>query len=113
GNLIGVLDRTLTPMGARLLRQWLLAPLTEKIDIDKRLDAVAAFAASAIGREALRSALDGVRDVERLSSKSASGRANPRELRALGDSISRLPNVSKTVRPRGAAKGGAKHNQGT
>ena len=97
GTLIGVLDRTLTPMGARLLRQWLLAPLTEKIEIEKRLDAVAAFAASAIGREALRGALDGVRDVERLSSKSASGRANPRELKALGDSIARLPNVKDAV----------------
>ncbi len=110
GTLIGVLDRTLTPMGVRLLRQWLLAPLTEKIEIEKRLDAVAAFAASAIGREALRSALDGVRDVERLSSKSASGRANPRELKALGDSIARLPNVKDAVMQVVAGKNGAKSN---
>jgi len=110
GTLIGVLDRTLTPMGARLLRQWLLAPLTEKIEIEKRLDAVAAFAASAIGREALRSALDGVRDIERLSSKSASGRANPRELKALGDSIARLPNVKDAVMQVVAGKNGPKSN---
>ena len=110
GTLIGVLDRTLTPMGARLLRQWLLAPLTEKIEIEKRLDAVAAFAASAIGREALRSALDGVRDIERLSSKSASGRANPRELKALGESIARLPNVKDAVMQVIAGKNVSKSN---
>ena len=110
GTLIGVLDRTLTPMGSRLLRQWLLAPLTERIEIEKRLDAVAAFAASAIGREVLRSALDGVRDIERLSSKSASGRANPRELKALGDSIARLPNVKDAVMQVVSGKNGPKPN---
>ena len=110
GTLIGVLDRTLTPMGARLLRQWLLAPLTERVEIEKRLDAVAAFTASAIGREAVRSALDGVRDVERLSSKSASGRANPRELKGLGDSIARLPNVKEAVMQVVAGKNAAKSN---
>lgn len=110
GTLIGVLDRTLTPMGARLLRQWLLAPLTERYEIEKRLDAVAALAANSIGREALRTALDGVRDIERLSSKSASGRANPRELKALGDSIARLPNVKDAVMQVVAGKNGAKSN---
>ena len=107
GTLIGVLDRTLTPMGARLLRQWLLAPLTKKSEIEKRLDAVAAFATSTIARETLRNALDGVRDIERLSSKSASGRANPRELKALGDSISRLPNVKSAVQQVVAGKSSA------
>ncbi|MEP6905684.1 MAG: DNA mismatch repair protein MutS, partial [Gemmatimonadales bacterium] len=48
GTLIGVLDRTLTPMGSRLLRQWLLAPLTNRNAIDARLDAVAVFAADPI-----------------------------------------------------------------
>ena len=93
GTLLGVLDRTQTPMGARLLRQWLLAPLTDRAAIDERLDAVAATAADAIGRAMLREALDGVRDVERLASKAAAGRGTPRELRALGDSLGRLPAV--------------------
>src|SRR5438046_10600888 len=88
----GAMVRTLTPMGARLLRQWLLAPLTERIEIEKRLDAVAPFAGRAIGREALRSALDGVRDIERLSSKSASGQANQREMKDLDDWIGYLRN---------------------
>jgi DNA mismatch repair protein MutS len=101
GTLLGVLDRTLTPMGSRLLRQWLLAPLTSRTAIDARLDAVAVFAADPIVREALRNALDGVRDVERLASKTASGRGTPREVRALGDSISRLPQVEAVLKQAG------------
>ena len=97
GTLIGVLDRTLTSMGSRLLRQWLLAPLTTRDAIESRLEAVAAFAKNPIVRESMRGALDGVRDIERLSSKVASGRASPRELRALGDSILRLPAVEAAL----------------
>ena len=93
GTLLSVLDRTQTPMGARLLRQWLLAPLTERPAIDARLDAVGAFVHDASARAALREALDGVRDVERLSGKTAAGRATPRDLRALGDSLGQLPAV--------------------
>jgi DNA mismatch repair protein MutS len=98
GTLIGVLDRTLTPMGARLLRQWILAPLTDVAKIDARLDAVAAFADDAMTRATLRTALDGVRDVERLAAKVSAGRITPRELRALGDSISRLPDVERAAK---------------
>jgi DNA mismatch repair protein MutS len=98
GTLLGVLDRTQTPMGTRLLRQWILAPLTRREDVDARLDAVAAAAADAIGRAMLREALDGVRDVERLASKAAASRATPRELRALGDSLGRLPTVCAALK---------------
>jgi DNA mismatch repair protein MutS len=97
GTLLGVLDRTLTPMGSRLLRQWLLAPLTNRTAIERRLDAISTFAADPIARDSLRTALDGVRDVERLSSKAASGRATPREVRALGDSIVRLSAVESAL----------------
>ena len=93
GTLLSVLDRTLTPMGSRLLRQWLLTPLTTRDAIDARLDAVALFSKDPVGREALRTALDGVRDIERLASKAAAGRGTPRDLRALGDSILRLSDV--------------------
>ena len=96
GTLLGVLDRTLTPMGARLLRQWLLAPLVNRADIDARLGAVDALGDGLI-RGAMRDALDGVRDVERLAGKAAAGRASPRELRALGDSIARLPEVEAAL----------------
>ena len=107
GTLIGVLDRTLTPMGARLLRQWVLAPLTQVTAIDARLDAVGAFAFDALTRATMRAALDGVRDVERLAAKVAASRITPRELRALGDSITRLPDVESAAgRIRGDALNG-------
>jgi DNA mismatch repair protein MutS len=97
GTLLAVLDRTTTPMGARLLRQWLLAPLVNRPAIDARLDAVGALLADASARAALRDALDGVRDVERLAGKAAAGRATPRELAALGASLARLPEVKRAT----------------
>ncbi len=97
GTLLSVLDHTLTPMGARLLRQWLLSPLIEKSAIDGRLNAVSALFDDVIAREALRAALDGVRDVERLAAKVAAMRITPRELRVLGDSILKLPDVESAV----------------
>jgi DNA mismatch repair protein MutS len=97
GTLLAVLDRTMTPMGARLLRQWLLAPLVNRSAIDLRLDAVDALVRDPTARDAVRRALDGVRDVERLAGKAASGRAAPRELAALGTSLRRLPDVQRAV----------------
>ncbi|ODT04903.1 MAG: DNA mismatch repair protein MutS [Gemmatimonadetes bacterium SCN 70-22] len=94
GTLLGVFDRTQTPMGARLLRQWLLAPLLDRGAIESRLDAVGALVHDGVARGALRDALDGVRDVERLASKVAAARATPRELGALGSSLAQLPRVA-------------------
>jgi DNA mismatch repair protein MutS len=98
GTLLAVLDRTTTPMGARLLRQWLLAPLAQRVAIDARLDAVAALASDALARATLRTALDDVRDVERLAGKAAAARATPRELGALGTSLAALPAVEQAAR---------------
>ncbi len=103
GTLLGVLDRTMTPMGARLLRQWLLAPLVNRESIDRRLDAVGALVHDASARDALRAALDGVRDLERLGSKAAAGRATPRELASLGVSLGRLPDVERAATRLGGA----------
>ena len=103
GTLLGVFDRTLTPMGARLLRQWLLAPLLERTAIDQRLDAVGVLVADPIVRASVRGALDGVRDLERLASKTAAGRSTPRELRALGDSLARMPAVEHAMKALGTA----------
>jgi DNA mismatch repair protein MutS len=103
GTLLDVLDRTVTPMGARLLRQWLLAPLVDRQAIDERLDAVAALVADPLARAALREALDGVRDVERLAGKTAAGRATPREVGVLGISLGRLPAVEEAARRLGNA----------
>jgi len=96
-TLLGVIDRTLTPMGGRLLRRWLLAPLVDPAAINARLDAVAVLVGDGRGRERLREALDGVRDLERLAGRAALGRATPREMGALRDSILRLPDVAGAV----------------
>ncbi|HMA25285.1 MAG: DNA mismatch repair protein MutS [Gemmatimonas sp.] len=97
GTLLSVLDRTGTPMGARLLRQWILAPLIDRPAVDARLEAVAMLTADAVSREAMRHAIDDVRDIERLAAKAASGRSTPRELRALGDSLTALPGVADAL----------------
>src|SRR3989441_10113190 len=76
-TLLEVLDGTVTPMGARLLRGWPLAPLVDPEAINARLDAVAVLAADTRGRDRLREALDGVRDLERLAGRAARGRATP------------------------------------
>jgi len=93
-TLLETIDRTLTPMGGRLLRRWLLAPLVDPAAINARLDAVQVLVNDGRGRERLREALDGVRDLERLAGRAALGRATPREMGALRDSILRLPDVA-------------------
>ncbi|MGI8496192.1 MAG: DNA mismatch repair protein MutS [Gemmatimonadaceae bacterium] len=98
GTLLDVLDRTVTPMGARLLRQWILTPLIERVAIEERIESVAVLVLDSLSRSALREALDGVRDIERLASKAAAGRSTPRELGALGGSLQRLPKVEEAAR---------------
>jgi DNA mismatch repair protein MutS len=96
-TLLEVLDRTVTAMGGRLLRQWLLSPLRRPGEIDLRLDAVETAVRDGRGRARLREALEGVRDVERLAGRAAAGRATPRELGALRDSFQRLPDVAEAL----------------
>ena len=93
GTLLSVLDRSTTPMGARLLRRWLLAPLRSREAIEARHDAVEVLVRDPRGRERLRDALGGMRDLERLASRAAARRAGPRELGALRESLGRLPDV--------------------
>ncbi len=97
-TLLAVVDHTVTPMGARLLRQWLLAPLTDVAAIAARHDAVGTLAADEGRRTALREALDGVRDLERLGAKAAARRATPRDLGALRASFERLPRALAELR---------------
>jgi DNA mismatch repair protein MutS len=92
-TLIETLDRTVTPMGSRLLRQWLLSPLRDPVEITRRLDAVERCVLASGDRTGTREALDGVRDLERLGGRAAAGRATPREMGALRDSFQRLPAV--------------------
>ena len=86
-TLTGVLDVTKTPMGARKLRTWLSRPLARAEEINARLDAVGALIDDRPQLSRLRQALTGVRDLERLVQKVDSRRANPRDLRALAQSL--------------------------
>jgi len=92
-TLLDVLDRTVTPMGGRLLRQWILAPLRDRAAIEARHDALETLYTDARGRERLREALNGVRDLERLAGRTAVGRGSPRDFGALRDSLLLLPDV--------------------
>lgn len=82
-SLLDVIDRTLTPMGARLLRRWVLFPLKDVAKINGRLDVITEFMRQPDMREELSSALGHIGDLERLISKVAVGRVSPRELNQL------------------------------
>lgn len=97
GSLLWILDRTKTPMGARLLRNWLLFPLKEKSEIDLRLEGVETLTKSSITREVLSLALDEIRDIERLTGKIASAGANARDLVSLKESLLNLPKVKEAL----------------
>lgn len=94
GSLVGVLDATLTPMGGRLLRQWLVRPLRDVGRITSRLDAVDALFTSPRLRRSVREELRHVGDLERLCGKVCTGRATPRDLVQLGATLGRVPPVS-------------------
>jgi len=91
GSLVAKFDRTTTPMGARLLRQWLLRPLLDLREIAGRQDAVAALVEGPSVRAALRGRLTGIGDLERLASRAALGVAHARDLVGLRASLGRLP----------------------
>ncbi|HET6230941.1 MAG TPA: DNA mismatch repair protein MutS [Longimicrobiaceae bacterium] len=93
GTLLGVIDEALTPMGGRLLRRWLLAPLVDASAINARLDAVEALATNEGMRRGVREGLSTVRDLERLAVKVGGGRVTAREMLALSASIGRVPAV--------------------
>ena len=101
-TLLWVLDDTLTPMGARLLRRWLTAPLLDKAAIEERLEAVAAFVDDALLRERIRTELRQVRDLERPVGRAAAGTATPRDLGGLRDSLGRLPQLAGALKSSGS-----------
>jgi DNA mismatch repair protein MutS len=91
------IDATVTPMGKRLLRAWLLRPSLDLAEINARLDAVQAGVKDTIAREELRRALDGVLDLERLLSRVTLEAANPRDVLALGASLAKIPAIKNAV----------------
>ena len=97
GSLLSVIDRTLTPMGGRLLRSCILRPLMDAKVIKSRLDAVDSFCNDSIMKSDTREILAKVNDIERLVGKVSLGSANPRDLVALKRSIEQVPKLKKVI----------------
>ena len=91
GSLLESIDRTVTPMGARKLADWLDNPLTDAAAVTRRLDAVGELTADAVLCVDVREQLEGVNDIERLTARVATGRCSPRDLASLSQTLAKLP----------------------
>jgi DNA mismatch repair protein MutS len=98
-SLFGVLDHTVTAMGARLLKRWIQQPLLDLDHIHARLEAVDELYHDAFLREDLRQLLDGLYDVERLVGRIGFGNANARDLIALKVTLNRIPQIKTKLAP--------------
>jgi DNA mismatch repair protein MutS len=96
-TLFRAIDASLTPMGKRLLRSWMLRPSINVGEINQRLDAVEAGVKDFVAREELRRALEGVLDIERLLSRVTLETANPRDVLALCASLNRTPGIKAAL----------------
>ena len=96
-TLLGTLDRTATPMGARLLREWILHPLRDLAEIEKRQNAIAALLADAMLLGDLRSRLSEIRDIERATARLGGPSGNARDLAALAQSLERIPPLAASL----------------
>lgn len=102
GSLLGVLDNTVTPMGKRLLRQWVSQPLLDLSKIHNRQNGVEFFFSTGMLRAELRATLKPLADLERLTNRILSGHAQPRDLVALRQTLQKIPAIL-AVLPPGAA----------
>jgi DNA mismatch repair protein MutS len=98
-TLVAALDATVTGMGARLLRAWMLRPLISLQAIEDRLSAVSQLLKQTVVRGEIRKELRGIQDLERLTSRITLGLASPRELLALRKSLAQLPLLKNFVTP--------------
>lgn len=96
-TLLAVLDRTRTPMGSRRLRQWVTQPLLEVEPLQRRLDSVEWLVSRPSEQRQLRDALSGSADLERLVNRAVQGSITPRELRSLGSTLRRMPELRRTA----------------
>ena len=97
GSLLWVLDKTKTAMGARLLHSWVLRPLIDPAKISHRQSAVSDMFKNKRLRDELGATLEGMLDIERLTAKAVYGSANARDLKAIGESIKRLPEIKSII----------------
>ena len=93
GSLLGTLDQTVTPMGKRMIHQWVSQPLLNVERIKRRQNGVQYFFDDGMKRAELRAALKPLADLERLVNRVLAGYAQPRDLVAMRDTLSRLPNI--------------------
>ena len=98
-TLIAALDETVTGMGARLLRSWILRPLIDFEAMEARLGAVAHLLKQTVVRGEIRKELRGILDLERITSRITLGLASPRELVALRRSLAQLPVLKNFLTP--------------
>jgi DNA mismatch repair protein MutS len=96
-TLLKAIDDTATGMGARLLRGWILRPEIALDEIEARLDAVAELKSQTVAREEIRRTLEGILDLERLTSRVTLGVATPRDLLALRGSLERIPALRRLL----------------
>lgn len=96
-TLVSVLDRTLTPMGARLLKKWLTEPLLDMAEIRRRHDAVQELVSKTVARRSISAVLKEVRDLERLIARVAYGNANARDLVAIRASLAAVPRLKEVL----------------
>ena len=91
------MDESVTGMGKRKLKQWLLTPLTDVHKIERRLDTVQSLSEDRLLLEELREYLGGIFDLERIVSRLASDRASPRDLQSLRNSLRILPYIKQLL----------------
>ncbi len=96
-TLLGVLDKTATPMGGRLLRDWILHPLRDLNILTARQDIIEAFLAEPYVLSKCRDSLKGIRDIERTTSRLSQGSGNGRDLQSLGVSLSHVPALKEDL----------------
>jgi len=97
GALLDILDETLTPMGARLLRTWIIQPLRNPKEINSRLDAVNEFVNSANINDKIRVTVRHISDIERIISRVNCGLANGRDLIGLRESLKKVPQIREII----------------
>lgn len=103
-SLLGVIDETCTPMGARMLADWLSSPLTDLQQINERLDSVEEMTDDLTLRDDLRELLKGMYDLQRLTSRVATGRCTPRDLTCLATTLGQLPKLKASLAQRHAKR---------
>ncbi|MEM9645559.1 MAG: DNA mismatch repair protein MutS, partial [Planctomycetota bacterium] len=104
GSLLDVIDKTCTPMGSRMLSDWIAAPLIDQQGIEERLDSVSEFATHHALRDDVRKTLQKTYDLSRLLARLATGRTGPRDLQQVAVTLAGLPNLKARLIDRDPAR---------